>query len=428
MYEVELRRKDFLNQYPLLNMMNANGAYELEQPRPMHLYLHIPFCYKKCDFCYYKSEKLGAKEIPKEYFEALNKEIDLQAKKNVVLRSMYWGGGTPTTMSEKQIEYLLNHIFSVFEMSEDFEFCCEIRPGLEVTDEKISILKKYNIKRISMGLQSMNPNILKINGRNHNVETFYKIYEKVKKSGVFSVNVDLMSGLIGDSTDTFMGSLEALVSLSPENITIYKLQLYYNSRLYRKIREENIFVMTDEEEFELISQAYDYLLECGYEPADNFSYRKSRKYSHLHRVATWDGEDMVGVGASAHSCLSNAIYQNEIDIDKYIQKVEKGERIITRAYTYTMYENMIRHFIFGIKSCSYALENFKKRFGIEIMNIFAKEIQWLIDQEYVKFDKKNNMLITTKIGTLYADDIVRVFFPNVQKEINMGFKNRLNRI
>lgn len=424
MYEVELRRKDFLNQYPLLNMMNKNCVENMNRPRPTHLYVHIPYCYKKCAFCYYKSGNLVSKEIPKEYFDALNKEIDQYAGKNIILRSMYWGGGTPTTMSEQQMESLLHHIYSTFQVTDDFEFCCEVRPGPEVTDEKISILKKYKLKRISMGLQSLNPQILKYNGRNHNVEMFYRAYQKIRDAGIYSINVDLMSGLIGDTLLTFMDSLKELVSLSPDNITIYKLQLYYNSELYRKIRLENVDVTTDEEEFEMVSEAYDYLATMGYEPADNFSYKKSDAYNHLHRTATWNGEDMMGIGASSHSCVKNDIYQNEIDIDRYIERINEGKNSVMRAYSFSPFEDMLRHFIFGIKSCSYFLNNFKERFGVDSMRIFRDEVQWLIDQEYAVLDLEHNILKTTKTGTLYADDIIRVFFPNEQKKINMGFKNR----
>lgn len=424
MFEVELRRKDFLNQYPLLNMMNINYVADMKKPQPTHLYVHIPFCYKKCAFCYYKSENLVSKEIPKEYFDALIKEIDLYAQKNIILRSMYWGGGTPTTMSEQQIEFLLNHIYSKFQITEDFEFCCEVRPGPELTDAKIEALQKNRIKRISMGLQSLNPQILKYNGRNHSVEMFYQTYKKIKDAGIYSVNVDLMSGLVGDTLSSFMESLKKLVSLLPENITIYKLQLYYNSELYRKIRQEKVDIITDEEEFHMISEAYDYLTSMGYKPADNFSFKKSDEYSHLHRVATWNGEDMIGIGASAHSCANRTIYQNEIDINKYIEIVQEEKSPIKRGYSFSIYEDMVRHFIFGIKSCFYPLENFRKRFGIDIMHIFNDEIQWLVEHEYAQIDLQRNVLTTTKIGTLYADDIIRAFFPDKQKEINMGFQNR----
>lgn len=424
MSSVELRRKDFLNQYPLLNTMNRGSVHDLQRPKPTHLYIHIPFCYRKCDFCYYKSEILKENEIPQEYLFALKQELKNHAKKNIILRSMYWGGGTPTTMHVKQMQDLLEFIFRLFKRTEDFEFCCEVRPGNELTNEKINLLKEYNVKRISMGLQSLNQQVLRTNGRNHTVTAFYRAYNMLKESGIYSINVDLMSGLIGDTNESFMNSLKELVSLSPENITIYKLQLYYNSKLYYKIREGKFSIMSDLEEAKIISEAYDYLVSNGFEPADNFSFRKSKEYIHLHRVATWDGEDMLGVGASSHSCIDNAIYQNEIDIKKYICKIKDGESVITRAYLYSVYESMVRHFIFGIKSCNYNLDNFEKRFGFNIMKLFENEILWLKKEGYATLDLKKRILCTTKKGTLFADDIVRNFFPLKQKNINMGFENR----
>lgn len=424
MNTIELRRKDFLNQYPLLTMMNKKYAEEMNEPVLTHLYMHIPFCYRKCDFCYYKSGNLVKNEIPTEYFNALMKELEMYADKNIVLRSMYWGGGTPTTMSAEQIEKILDKIYSLYKTTDDFEFCCEVRPGPEASDEKLAILKDKKIKRVSMGLQSLNADVLRINGRNHNIDMFYKAFERVKNHNIYSTNIDLMSGLIGDNQTTFMKSLEELVALGPENITIYKLQLYYNSTLYKRMREDNLKLLSDEEEFETVSNAYDYILSKGYMVADNFSFKKSEEYSHLHRVATWNGENMMGIGASSHSCVDNYIYQNEIDVPRYIEKIDNKQNPITRAYRFTPYEDMVRHFIFGIKSCNYHIANFEKKFGVDITRIFGDEIKWLEKEGYAAWNASKDSLITSKTGALYADDIIRAFFPGVQQQINMGFRDR----
>lgn len=422
MKTIELLRDDFINQYPPLNLMNKNQLEKLKARRPSHLYIHIPYCLKKCDFCYYKSFETKQLQVPDEYVNALIKEIEMLDSDTVILRSMYWGGGTPTLLSCEQIEKIILAIKSRFVCSSDFEFCCEMRPGPETSEDKLQLLTQYGLKRASIGCQSLNSEVLRFNGRNHSTRSFMVTYEKIRKIGVDNINVDIMTGMIGDTAPQFMETVNRLVELKPENITIYKMQMYYNSTLYKKYHNSNIYWASDAEEAEMAKEAYQYILGSGYEFADNFSFRMNKKCEHIHRTGTWSGEDMIGVGLSSHSCVGNIIYQNENDLKEYFDRVNAGKKPISRAYEFSIYEAMIRHLIFGIKSCSYKLSSFNDRFGCNIEKIFMSEINYLKEQQWVV--EKEDMLHATLQGALYSDDIVRLLFPKGQEKVKMGHRRR----
>jgi oxygen-independent coproporphyrinogen-3 oxidase len=402
--------------------MNGRDIIRVYEDSPVHLYVHIPYCIKKCEFCYYQSFDLHDKQIPEEYFNALLKEIKLYSDRFHRIRSVYWGGGTPTMMDERQIERLCQTIFSTFKPTDDLEFCVEVRPGAETSVDKIHRLKDFSVRRISMGCQSMNDVILRANGRNHRRNAFLKTFNMLRDEEIHTINVDMMSGLLGDTEETFMESIEEVSALHPENITLYKMQLYYNSHLYRKIRRENTPLMTDDEEIVCARRAYEFLLNSGYELADNFSFRTGPEHEHIFRTATWRGEDMVGIGLSAHSCVNRVIYQNEPDLEAYYKSINEGVLPIKRAYVYSPYEAMVRHFIFGIKRTCYDVRDFYRNFGVDLERIFGKEIDELAIGEFI--EREDNFIRTTLKGTLFADDIVRAVFPNTQSTIKMGFLER----
>jgi len=428
MKDIVLSREDFINQYPPLNLLNKRDVNKIWAKEDFHLYVHIPYCVKKCDFCYYISFDHKGSQIPDEYVGALKKEIEIYGKmpqfRNRKLRSIYWGGGTPTMMSMSQIKELLDTIRENFYIHEDAEFCCEIRPGPEAKKEKIELMKEYGLTRASIGCQSLNDDVLRLNGRNHNSRMFYEKYDMIRSCDIFSINVDIMSGLLGDTLEKFMYTVDEIIRLKPENVTIYKLEVYLNNMLYKKVKDQHLEFMTNETEAEHVKLAYEKLLGSGYVFSDNYSFCSDEKYAQVHRYNTWEGEDMIGVGLSSHSCFGLSIYQNENRMDDYMNNLQKGCLPIRRAYNFTVYENMIRMIIFGIKRTRYPLCKFSQKFGVNAEDIFSRELSFLQENGFIEIN--GGILTTTLKGALYADDIVRIFYPDRYKDIEMAHKRRAN--
>lgn len=218
--------RSFVSQYPPSNFMTKKEIEDMWTPIPINLYVHIPYCVKKCGFCYYKSFPIANSQVPDEYIDALCQEIDLYANHPSVMgrpiRSVYFGGGTPTVLTVSQLTRLMTAIFSRFKKTEQFEFCCEARPGEITTSEKLIALKEHGLTRLSIGCQSLDDEVLLLNKRNHDAKEFYRTYERVRKVGIENVNVDLMSGMVGQSKDSFLRTVNEMIALEPENIAIYK--------------------------------------------------------------------------------------------------------------------------------------------------------------------------------------------------------------
>lgn len=423
---ITLSREDFINQFPPLNLLNKKDVETIWSESGIHLYIHIPYCIKKCDFCYYISTECREGKIPEDYLDALIEEMRIYQKRgylqNRVVKSIYFGGGTPSLMSSAQIKKLCDAIAEVFNVSEGCEFCCEVRPGPETTKEKILLLKEYGANRISMGCQSLNDDVLRKNGRNHNAAYFYKVFDMLRECNVDSINVDIMSGMIGDSKEIFLDTTNKLLELSPENLTIYKMELYFNNKLYKKVLENGYVIMSDEEEAECVSLAYRTILDAGYSFADNYTFTKAKEFVQVQRYDNWFGEDMIGIGLSSHSYYKEHLFQNENGFEDYYKRIGQGELPIRRAYKMSAEERMRRWMIFALKKMDVLLDDFHILFGIDAYAVFNEELKELERGGYISFS--GNRLLTTVKGALYADDIVRIFYPERYRTINLAHKKR----
>lgn len=288
---MELKRESFLTQYPPLNVMDKKNISSIWEKEFFHLYIHIPFCVRKCDFCYYKSFVLKNAPFVDEYFEILKEEIKLYSKMPQVqskqIRSIYFGGGTPTILSETQISSIMDLITKSFDIHNECEICFEVRPGKELTKEKLILLKELGVNRISIGCQSTDDNVLKLNGRNLVNQEFLNSYHDITDVGFTVKNIDIMSGMVNQSFESWDNTIQDMIKLDPENIAIYKLEIYLNNQLYKRFRNGEISIISDDEEIRYIRHGIEQLLSAGYIMADNFTFVKDMSLDHIHRRRTW---------------------------------------------------------------------------------------------------------------------------------------------
>ncbi len=423
---MDLRREDFISQYPPLNYMNKDEVKDLWRRDVFHLYIHIPFCIKKCGFCYYKSIASPNGTVPDEYVTALKKEIQAYASMPEIqsrdVRSLYIGGGTPTLLSEEQLEFILSLVMKSFHFTSDFEFCCEAYPGPETTLSKINVLKSFGLHRLSLGCQSLDEEVLKANGSNHETKEFYKVFELARKASVRTINVDLMSGLVDQSIESFMDTINKIVVLSPENISIYKMEVYLNSSIYKRLRQGSITLISDEEEIKYVRKGYARLLEMGYSLANHFNFMISQEHDHIQRRGLWDGEDMLGVGASAHSCMNLFMFQDEPRIEHYIEMLNRGEMPVVRAHEISKKEDMVQRAVLGLKNLKICRTEFLKDYGMDIMDVFPKQFRMLEREGFVNI--KDNAIESTFEGALFADDIARELYLPEHKNMMLGHVKR----
>lgn len=286
----------------------------------LSLYLHIPFCKKKCAYCDFVS-LAKSPEYQNNYISALIKEIEkssiLAALYNI--DTVYIGGGTPSFLSEESIEKLLKAIHKNFKLDNVREFTFECNPE-SLDESKLRLLKKYAINRISLGLQSTDEYELIFLRRSHNFETFLNSYKLIRQVGFKNVSIDLMFAIPTQTIASFSKSLEKVVSLEPEHISCYSLIIEENTLMNRWLNEGKISAFDDDTYVDMYRFMIDFLNKSGYSQYEISNFAKSG-FESIHNSAYWIRQDYLGLGVSAHSLIDNERFSNVNNVDEYMLRL-----------------------------------------------------------------------------------------------------------
>lgn len=281
------------------------------------VYVHIPFCQKKCDYCDFISF-CGKDEQINSYIEALLKEIKEKSDKNLVVKTIYIGGGTPSYINETYIQEILCSIKSNFNVRKDAEITIEVNPGT-VSKEKLRAYKKSGVNRLSIGLQAVQNKLLKEIGRIHTYEDFLKTYSYARE--IFNnINVDLMLALPNQTIENLYQSLEEITKLNPEHISVYSLILEENTLMYNK---ENLNLPDEETERKMYWLTKKYLEEKGYTHYEISNFSKPN-YESKHNMDCWSQKEYIGFGLAASSYIDRKRFSNTTKINEYITNIENN--------------------------------------------------------------------------------------------------------
>ncbi|MGD2084784.1 MAG: coproporphyrinogen-III oxidase family protein [Candidatus Aminicenantes bacterium] len=416
MMKFKFNREHFINQYPPFNLANAREAKEMHQKEDLLIYVHIPFCPKKCGYCYYKSVDHHTTGLIDQYLDSLKKEILLFSQQpefeKKQMKSLYLGGGTPTILSDSQYEDLVTFIFDTLNFKDDFEFCSEARPHEKsLTPAKLKLMKSLGVNRLSMGMQSLSDKILKMNQRDARLEFYYKVYQMARELEFENINIDMMSGMYGETWENWNQIIERLIRWAPPSIAIYKMELFYNVRLYRDIKERNrtVTLMSDEEEIKHIRRAHERLQKEGnYQVINCLHLVKDSKYQDIHYTSLWKGVDMKGFGLSSHSCYENFLHQNTSNFKEYHQMISEGQLPIKRAHRLSVRERISEAMVYGLKNLYINRRDFVNRFGFDMTEFYGELIDNLVEEGIVSLDDES--LRIRPDYYIFADDICRLFF------------------
>jgi oxygen-independent coproporphyrinogen-3 oxidase len=300
------------------------------------LYVHIPFCKRKCNYCDFCSFSELSEDKRRKYIDALIYEILSYSDKKLSLDTVFFGGGTPSILRIEELSKIVEAIKKSFQFTEDTEFTLEANPGT-LTEKKLMAYRKFGVNRISLGLQSVHENEQKILGRIHNYDEFEKSFFLCRKAGFDNINVDLMYAIPSQSVESFSESINRVLSLSPEHISAYSLILEENTPLYEN-QAQLKFPSEDEEilMYELLCKS---LADSGYLHYEISNYAKCG-YQSRHNMKYWHSDDYIGVGVSAHSYFLGKRFYNTESIDSYINGAgiisERDENQNEAAYEYVM--------------------------------------------------------------------------------------------
>lgn len=284
------------------------------------IYIHIPFCKQKCYYCDFVSFA-NKEELFKEYVEAVIKEIEAKNIQKYSIKTIYIGGGTPSILDSKYIGKILEKLKP--NIKENAEITIEINPGT-VTKQKLEDYITFGINRISIGLQSSSNRLLKQIGRIHTFEEFLNAYNTAKQVGFKNINVDLMLGLPNQSLETLKKTVEEVTKLAPNHISIYSLILEEGTKLEEMVKNKELEMIDEDLERRMYWETKKMLEEKGYIHYEISNFAKP-KYESRHNLDCWNGQEYIGIGASAHSYLEKTRYSNIEDIEKYIENINLGK-------------------------------------------------------------------------------------------------------
>lgn len=284
------------------------------------LYIHIPFCKKKCLYCDFNSYEHRENDA-EAYVKALIKEIEMYGReKEIVYKTVFIGGGTPTFINYSLIGSIMEAVSS--RIAHNAEISMECNPGT-VTPESLSYYKSIGINRLSIGLQAWQDSLLKKIGRIHSLPEFLHTFKSARKAGFDNINVDLMFALPDQTMDMWMETLKNICSLGVEHISCYSLKLEEGTRMHDMYRSKIITLPDEDTDREMYSCAIDILKKFGYEQYEISNFSKPG-FQCRHNIIYWHNEEYIGVGAGSHSKVGNRRFWNEGDIGKYIHIIEEG--------------------------------------------------------------------------------------------------------
>jgi oxygen-independent coproporphyrinogen-3 oxidase len=285
------------------------------------LYIHIPFCIRKCIYCDFFSV-LYDESVAKTYIDALCQELYLKKDFSTTLKSIYIGGGTPSLLPSDCFRQLFNCLRNNFNSSSSAEITVEANPGT-INESKINTMLSLGVNRLSIGIQSFNNDELKTLGRIHSSEDASRSIEIIKKEGINNFSVDLMYGIPGQTMDSWHNSISTAVGLSPTHISAYELTPEENTPLYKLIQSHKIDMPDEELILEMYNHAIDYFASCGYEHYEISNFALPG-FKCMHNLNYWDRGEYIGVGAGAHSFINGRRSNNTKDITRYVEDLNNG--------------------------------------------------------------------------------------------------------
>lgn len=340
------------------------------------------------------------------YVDRLLREMDMHAANPWVQRqsynSVYIGGGTPTILQAEWLERILLAVRAKFPLTPDCEICVEVRPGNEAEPEKLNRMAAAGVSRVSMGAQTLNPEVLKKNGRMHSVDKFYEIYGRVRDAGIHFVNVDLMSGLPHDTMETWVETVRRATELAPENVTCYKTHTYRGSELERMTEG----LVSAEEELDMFQMLADSLRQRGYAHYDiSYTFAKSPRYAHQHRLQINRANQYLAMGVSGNGYMNRSVYQNMASIEEYEEAVDNGRLPIKRAFQMDRETMIKRALIHGVRRGVIERQHFALKFGRDPWDLIQERYSALAGDELVEVDDNEVRLVDEALP--FADHIAR---------------------
>ncbi len=384
---------------------------------PLGLYLHIPFCRKRCKFCYFRvyTDK-NARDV-ETYSAALVKEVSLYARTPVVggrpLTYVYFGGGTPSYLSAAQLRELMTQLKAAlpWDGAEEVTFECE--PGT-LQKHKLETLREMGVTRLSLGIENFDPAILEYNGRAHLEEEIHRAFGWARQVGFEQINIDLIAGMVGESWDNWKTCVQKTLALDPESVTIYQMELPYNTVFSRELKvlgqdQPDLAVADWPTKRAWVDYAFTTMQAAGYEQSSAYTLVKDRKKTKfVYRDALWHGADMFGTGVASFGHVQGVHVQNVDRWEDYLALLDRGELPLGRALPITRHQALVREMILQLKTGRLEPDYFQRKFGVDVREAFADAFARLRREGFLEANPAE--IRVSRQGLLQVDRLLPNFF------------------
>ena len=413
----------FVSNYPPFSFWKpelvADALAALDRPpkaqTPLGVYLHIPFCRKRCHFCYFKVYTDKDSAAIRGYIDAALAELALYAAKPIIggrkANFVYFGGGTPSYLSVDQLKYLTDGMKRWIPWDEAEEVTFECEPGT-LTSHKLKAIRDLGVTRLSLGVENFGDHILEINGRAHHSKEIARAYAYARELEFPQINIDLIAGMVEETEANWRECVRKTIEMSPDSVTIYQMEVPYNTTIYQQMKAEGKLaapVADWETKLGWVGWAFAELEKAGYTVGSAYTAVKDKaKTRFVYRDRLWAGADLLGLGVASFGHLQGTHYQNQHEFEPYVRAIQGGAWPIYRAMTPNDDERLIREFILQLKlgavSCSY----FERKFGVDPRQRFAVALQTLRDWGFGEVDGDTVRL--NRDGLLQVDRLLHEFF------------------
>ncbi len=413
----------FVSNYPPFSFWKQDDVPEVmaaidREPKPgtpLGIYAHIPFCRKRCHFCYFKVYTDKDSSEIRAYTNALLSELKTYAEKPFIggrkPNFVYFGGGTPSYLSINQLQELTDGMKALLPWDEAEEVAFECEPGT-LTDHKLKALRELGITRLSLGVENFDDHILEINGRAHRSKEIIRAYNYAREVGFPQINIDLIAGMVEETDENWVATVAQTVEVAPDCVTIYEMEIPYNTTIFQRMKAEGKLVapVADwETKRRWVDYAFGELEKAGYTVTSAYTAVKNpEKTKFVYRDRLWEGADLLSVGVASFGHIGGTHYQNYHEFDPYVERVNRGELPIYRALTPSDDERLIREFILQMKLGHLSLGYFEKKFGVDPKVRFAEPIQRLKDWGFATIEGDQFMI--NREGLLQVDKLLHEFF------------------
>jgi oxygen-independent coproporphyrinogen-3 oxidase len=384
---------------------------------PLGLYLHIPFCRKRCHFCYFRVYvNKSAREV-EDYLDVLAREWELYLETRAVadrdLDFVYFGGGTPSFLSTRQLQRLVERLTAVTPWTYAKEITFECEPGT-LSEAKLTAIRQMGVSRLSLGVENFDDRVLELNGRAHRSPEIHRVYRTARKLRFPQINIDLIAGMLGETDENWRECVRKTLQLQPDSITIYQMELPYNTTISANLLKgtgqftDTVAPWSTKRRW--VNEAFEALERAGYHIGSAYTAVKDPSRTRfVYRDYLWEGADLVGLGVASFGHINGVHLQNLDTWEAYSAKVRRNELPLARGYRPTAEERMIREFVLQLKRGWVRPAHFRDKYGVNVLQRFSAPLASLEADGWLA-RRTPERIELTRDGLLRVDVLLPRFF------------------